>query len=169
MLNIRRRIRQKWRLHLCGAVFAVLFALAGARARAATLIWSGLGGDSNISTAANWLPLQAPAAGDALVFGGGTRLAPQLTANLSVGSITFNATAGAFVVGGSATFSIDSGGITNSDAGAQTINAAIKLTADQTWNAAAGDLAIGGAIDKNNQALTIDGSFNTALSGAVSG
>src|SRR6266853_1372651 len=137
MLNIRRRIRQKWRLHLCGAVFAVLFALAGARARAATLIWSGLGGDSNISTAANWLPLQAPAAGDALVFGGGTRLAPQLTANLSVGSIT--------------------------------INAAIKLTADQTWNAAAGDLAIGGAIDKNNQALTIDGSFNTALSGAVSG
>jgi hypothetical protein len=50
----------------------VLFAFSGMQpARAATLTWTGSGGDDLLSTAANWNPSQAPVGGDTLNIGTG--------------------------------------------------------------------------------------------------
>lgn len=66
----------------------------------ATRTWTGLGGNNNWSTSANWDAAIAP--GDDLHFAGTTRLAPNndTTADTSYNSITFDANAGLFVIGG---------------------------------------------------------------------
>lgn len=66
----------------------------------ATRTWTGLGGNNNWSTSANWDAAIAP--GDDLHFAGSTRLAPNndTTADTSYNSITFDANAGLFVIGG---------------------------------------------------------------------
>ncbi len=136
--------------------------------RAATLIWTGLAGDGNILTAGNWSPSQVPS-GDVLAFAGNVSTAPQLGSALSVNAINFNSGAAAFTLGGAGTFTINSGGVTNNSTSTQTINAAIKLGNSETWSAASGDLVFNGAIDKQGRVLTIDGSFNTTMSGVVIG
>lgn len=152
---------------LRGIACAALFAFASAKCSAATLVWSGLAGDGNILTAGNWLPSQVPS-GDVLTFAGSISTAPQLGSALSVNALNFNNTAAAFTLGGAGTYTINSGGVTNSSANTQTINAAVKLGNSQTWNAASGDLVFNGAIDKASRVLTIDGSFNTTISGVIS-
>src|SRR4029077_10517018 len=107
--------------------------LAGAsNARAAALTWTGLGVDDNLGTAANWSPAQAPVSGDFLTFAGTTRLAPQATTALAVGSITFKNTAGAFALGGSGIYTINTGGVTNNSASTETINNALSLAGAQS-------------------------------------
>jgi fibronectin-binding autotransporter adhesin len=133
-----------------------------------TLTWDGGGSDDNIDTKNNWNPNTKPSNGDFMIFAGSVRTLPQLIADLTVGSITFNNTAAAFVIGGSSTFTVNAGGIINNDADNQTINTAIILGAAQTWTAASGDLTFGGALNKNNNDLIVDGSFNTTISGIVS-
>lgn len=66
----------------------------------ATRTWTGLGGNNNWTTSANWDAAIAP--GDDLHFAGTTRLAPNndTTADTSYNSITFDANAGLFVIGG---------------------------------------------------------------------
>ncbi len=61
---------------------------------AATLTWTGSAGDGNVATAGNWSPAQSPLLGDLLIFAGTSSLLAQLTSSLSVGSLSFNATAG---------------------------------------------------------------------------
>lgn len=136
---------------------------------AAILTWTGNAGDGLIATAGNWSPVQSPAANDALVFSGTNSLLPQLVSNLTVDSITFDNTAGAFTLGGSATYSINANGITNNSTNLETINNPIKLLFSQTWNASAGALAFGGALNTNGKTLTITGSFDTTIGSIISG
>ena len=135
----------------------------------AALIW--IGGsvtDSNISTLANWNPAQNPLNND-LIFSGNQRTSPLLTADLTILSVTFDSNADPFTLGGAATFTIKSGGITNNDADDQTINTAFKLSAAQTWTANTGNLIVGGDVNKNGNGLTIDGAADTDLNGLISG
>src|SRR5215207_8725551 len=106
---------------------SLLVALSSAsKLQAATLTWTGGGGTSAISNSANWSPAQAPVNGDVLIFAGATSLAPQLGAALTVGSITFNSTAGAFTLGGGSAYRINSG-VTNNSTALETVGNAITL------------------------------------------
>ncbi len=131
----------------------IIFALA--QGHAATVTWTGATNAWNVGT--NWSAL--PVSGDALVFGSagadGLLLNNNLTtAGFSVAGMTFNAGAGAFVIGdGSATANAGNafaltGAITNNSASLQTINNPFSVAAARTFttNAAGGDLWLGGTI-----------------------
>jgi autotransporter-associated beta strand protein len=148
----------------------VLLAAWVACCPASAQVWDGGGADSDWSTAANWNPNLAPANnGTALItLGGIVGLAPNVDAAWDILGLTFGASAGGFTVGGSQ-LTIRGRGIANNSATTQRINTAIRLQAAQTWNATAGDLLLGGAINKHGNTLTFDGPFNTSASGVISG
>jgi len=124
----------------------MLLSLGPAQSHAATLTWTGSAGDDNIQTAGNWSPAQAPAAGDTLVFSGTTGLLPSLSpAGLSVAGISFSASSSAFTLAGPGTYTINTGGITNSSTALQTIGNSIALAATQSWSATSGSLLFDGA------------------------
>src|SRR6266581_2592960 len=126
--------------------------------------WNGGGANDNWSTIANWIGSTPPANnGTASVFFGGTaRLTPNVDAAWSINSLTFNNTSGLFAISGSA-ITIGAGGITNNDADLQTINNSIILSAPQTWNATAGPLSFGSAMNLNGNLLI----FNAATGASV--
>ena len=84
--------------------FAAMLVLIGSSpSPAANRTWDGGGTDGNWTNPINWDGnLTAPVASDALIFDGTTRLTPNNdnTADTPFGPITFNSTAGAFVLGG---------------------------------------------------------------------
>ena len=133
------------------------------------IVWDGGGTNNAWSTAANWNNDTAPIDdGTAnLVFGGNVRLAPSVDTTRNVASITFNNTAGAFVIGGPRSVTIGTGGVTNNDADAQTITAAVTLSANQSFTAAAGDLVLN-TVNISSLALAIAGAHNVKL-GNVTG
>src|SRR5258707_1130118 len=110
---------------LLAVLIAGLLLAAGVACRAATLTWTGAAGDGLVSTAGNWSPAQVPSSGDTLIFAGSTSLSPQLKTSLTVGSITFNSTATAFTLGGTGTYTVNSGGITNNSTATETIAAIV--------------------------------------------
>jgi len=131
----------------------IIFALA--QVHAATVTWTGATNAWNVGT--NWSAL--PVSGDALVFGsagaGGLMLNNNLTtAGFSVAGMTFNAGAGAFVIGDGSTTAnagnafVLTGAITNNSASLQTINNPFSVAAARTFttNAFGGDLWLGGTI-----------------------
>ena len=126
-------------------------------ASAATKTWNG----SNTNNPAwyantNWTPGVAPVDGDDLVFAGTTLLTHNSYANtdgdnvLELSSITFDNTAGAFVInnGGGGTIKLQ-GDITNNSTSLQTLNFPFQLNTNVTANAAAGDITIGGVISED--------------------
>jgi len=151
-------------------LFCVSFVLCTAEptAFAATLIWTGLGNNSIILDPNNWSPSQIPTTGDTLIFAGTNGLTPALISNnLTIASMSFAAGAGAFTIGGTKVFTISAGGITNNSVNLETINTAITLGISQTWTASSGSMSFGGVVNLNNSVLTIDGSFNTTISGQI--
>jgi|GEM_PF-809420 len=138
-------------------------------AKATTLTWSGAAGDNNISTAANWSPAQAPVSGDTLIFASTSGTTPQLFAGLTVASLSFNSSATAFTLIGTGTYTVNSGGITNSSANTETINNAITLGAAQTWSATSGNLVFGGNVNNNGFLLTLGGAKNNTVNGNITG
>ena len=114
--------------------------------------WNGGGADNNWLTAANWTAGSAnkpPGTNDILFFDGTTRLTANnnfgSTTN-SVGGITFNSTAGAFVLTGNSV--TNNGGTTdNSSVNTELVNIPMVLPAVHSVNAApGGTLQMGGVI-----------------------
>src|SRR4051812_15100744 len=106
--------------------FFILILVAAAQGASAQT-WNGGGANDNWQTGANWIGLVAPVNNGTakLIFGGVTRLTPNVDVVYSINSITFNNTAGAFNIGGSA-LALGGGGVTNNDADMQTINSSIN-------------------------------------------
>jgi autotransporter-associated beta strand protein len=129
------------------------------------VIWNGAGGNGNWSTTSNWF--LAPSNGSNLIFAGTTQTSTTNNSLSSVGSVTFDNTAGSFTLSGNAV--TISGGITNNSSHAQTINLNLTLSAAQQFNAATGNLVLNGTIANGGNALTVVGSSNTTLSASVSG
>ena len=161
---------------ILAASIAALLATA-ISAHAQTTWTGGSAVNSNFSqqdvpgTFSNWDSV--PLVGNDFIFGGVTRLNanndfPTFTSN----SITFDATAGAFVITGNPAFN-GAEGITNNAANVQTISfSSLTLGAAQTWSANNGLLNVQSAVDTNGQALIVTtgaGQFNTIMSGAVTG
>jgi fibronectin-binding autotransporter adhesin len=153
---------------LCALIFLATIAPAGAGTT-----WDGGGGNNLWSTANNWNPNGVPANNGtaSLAFAGTTRLTPDMDANWSINSLTFNSSAGAFTLSSTGGFvlTIQGGGITNNSANTETINNAITLGTAQTWSATSGALSFGGNITNGGFLLTISGGSNTAASGVISG
>ncbi len=128
-------------------------------------IWNGSGSTSNWNTSQDWD--SAPIDGDSLQFAGTTRLSNSNNSLSVVGAITFNSGAGAFTLSGNAVTNL--GGITNNSTNLQTVNLNQTLGAAQTFNAANGNLTVGGTIANSGNLLTITGSSTTTLGTTVSG
>jgi autotransporter-associated beta strand protein len=132
--------------------------------------WTGAAGDGKWSTAGNWTIV--PAAGSSLVFSGGLSPIPMNDSALSnVGGIGFDSTASPITLGGTGTgTSITlARGIVNNSANTQTVNLNLTLTAEQQFNAAAGNLVVAGSVDTGGNVLDVTGVANTTLAGAISG
>ncbi len=170
----RSRTRGGWSCPAISARLARPVMLAGliacpSAATAASITWTGAAGNGLISTAGNWSGSVAPVTNDTLNFAGTSGLNPQLGSDLIVTRLAFSSGAGAFTLGGVGRYTINSSGILNSSVQTQTINNLLFLEASQTWSAGSGGLSLGGAIDTNAMTLTIDGPFNTAIAGNLSG
>ena len=114
---------------MSATVFLFLFLVAGVSS-AADRTWNGGGAEAYWSLANNWGGT-APEAGDALFFGGSTKLANtnDVEGGTSFTGITFNSGAGAFVLGGNA-ITLD-GNVSNLSTSVKTINLPITLSGDR--------------------------------------
>ena len=126
-------------------------------------IWSGSGGSLTWSNTANWNTSAAPVSGNPIIFAGSVGLSnTNNIAGLTVAGLSFNSTAGAFNLSGN---SIQlSGPLTNSSTALQTIGLNIGLFGgNQTFNAAAGNIAVNGVISDGGSGLGISKSGTGAL------
>ncbi len=134
---------------------ALILGLLSGGASAALYTWDG-GGNNNSNWGGatqaerNWNPNAAITAtgSDQFVFGSTSNLSN--TNNISdftLTSLTFNNTAGAFILGGAFKLFFNAGaGIINEDIELQTINMALGLNVTTTVETRSGNVAIGGAI-----------------------
>jgi autotransporter-associated beta strand protein len=119
------------------------------------------------SDGANWAGNTAPANGDDVLFAGSGGDSTN-NAVTSLNGMAFSNTAGSYTVTGNA-FTNGALGIVNNSSSAQSVDNDIALGAAQTFNAAAGNLSFGGAIDNAGFRLSVEGAGNTVVSGALSG
>ncbi len=136
--------------------------------------WSGLGADSQWTTAGNWDPIGVPHPnlGDTqYTMAGTTRLDPTVSQIYVINKVTFDNTAGAFTITNSSAFWVGNGGYVNNSTSTQTVNAMINLFASQTWDAAAGDMVFTNVemLFGSSKLLTIDGAHNVTVTGDFSG
>ena len=131
-------------------------------------LWDGGGANDNWGTALNWDTDLVPVFPQAITFGGTTRLTPNnnLT-SITVNGITFDPTAGAFVVGGNSV--VLGGDIVDNSAVPQRINNSLALGATRTVTVpTGGNLTIGGAITGVGKGITKVGDGKLTLLGANS-
>lgn len=110
---------------------ALSFMIGIGSASAATVMWTGGGGDDNFGTPENWNPSVALDAGNTLTFDGTTRLTPNNNVTLTGAdnTIVFAETAGAFNITGNL---IRAGGVTNNSSNLQTINLGLRYNGGRT-------------------------------------
>ncbi len=146
-------------------------------------IWDGNaptgGGGPRWNLLANWhatntVPLAANSRGltdSDITFQGVLKTNPTLENTYYIRTLTFDPTAGAFTLSsvGPQTLHLGVGGIVNQSASTQTIMAGITLGSSQTWNAGAGNLAIGGNLRLGAYALTVAGDRDTLLTNVIQG
>ncbi len=133
----------------------------------ATEAWDGGGTDNNWSDTANWVGGSSPLGGDAITFAGTTRLTPVMDSSYALSAITFNSTAGDFIVTNApgAVLTLEGAGITNNSANPQSLNVAINLSTAQTIDAASGNVTLSGNVS-GASSLTLIGNNALGLSGA---
>jgi autotransporter-associated beta strand protein len=134
--------------------------------------WDGGASDNNWTSNTNWTSDIGPGfIGDSVTFSGTTQLTPNMSTNYSLTGLTFDNTAGAFIIGSSSgsTLTNGSGGIVNNSTATETLNVPVVVSAAQTFLAAAGNLTLNANASLSGNTLTVDGSANTAIGGVISG
>lgn len=132
---------------------------------AKTTTWTGGGSDGAWATDANW-DAGAPNAGDTVVMAGTARTATTLDSALSLPSLTFAQSAGAFTVGGDGVLTIGSE-FANRSESAQTVNVPVNFTSQPFTLFAEGDVVFGS--DVSALALVKTGAGTVTLSRPFSG
>jgi autotransporter-associated beta strand protein len=157
------------------AVTALLLASQGtARAQQLDYTWTGLGADSQWTTAENWNPVGVPHPnlGDTqYTMAGTTRRDPTVSQIYVVKKITFNNTASPFTITNSSAFWVGDGGFVNNSPHTQTVNATINLFTSQTWDAAAGNMVFADVVMLfgSTKVLTVAGARDVTVTGNVTG
>jgi hypothetical protein len=133
--------------------------------------WDGGGNSDLIVNAFNWNPDGVPVLNADIIFAGNVRLTPENAGSFQVNSVTFNNTAGAFVIGGTGTLSIKGGGLTSNDTSTQTFNNPVSfgLAATSTINATSGALVFNGAVTTATTTLTLNGGNAITLGSSIAG
>lgn len=110
---------------------AMLAVFGAGRPADAQFTWNGGGTTDNFTDAANWAGGTAPTTNGTFIFAGTTRLTPNnnITLTGADNTLTFDATAGAFAVGGGA---IRMGSVTNNSTNPQTLNVSLRLNGTRT-------------------------------------
>ena len=125
-----------------------------------TGLWTGLGADNNWSTAGNWDQNAEPIFPIGLTFAGSTRLVnTNDLSSITASSITFDAAAGAFVLGGNDITLSGNLGFNGNPATpvTQTINLNMAWSTDVTIDTPAnGNLTFNGAITSGNNLFKLD-------------
>lgn len=108
---------------------------------AAQFTWNGGGTTDNFTDAANWVGGVAPTTNGTFIFAGTTRLTPNNNLTLTGGdnTLTFDATAGAFALGGGA---IRMGTVTNNSSNPQAINVSLRLNGTRTINTGTAGMSV---------------------------
>jgi autotransporter-associated beta strand protein len=134
--------------------------------------WDGSAANDNFTSNLNWLSGYAPGyTGDSITFAGTARPTPSMDTNYSVSGVTFDSSAGSFTIGtgnGSA-LTITANGVVNNSANPQTVNVPVVLNTAEIFNAATGNLTLGQSVNSGGNLITVTGTANTAIGGAVSG
>jgi len=137
-----------------------------------TGLWDGGGADNNWSTGGNWDQDSVPGFPIGLTFAGTTRLVNNNDlSGISASSITFDAAAGAFTIGGNDLTLSGAIGFNSNPAApvTQTVNLGMTWTANQTINLPAnGNISLGGNISAPAYNLTKTGAGTLTLGGADS-
>src|SRR5688572_14859259 len=131
------------------ASIAAVGSLVGANALGAERSWDGGGANDNWTTPDNWLGESAPVPLDLLTFSGTTRLTPSndFATGTSFGGINFDATAGAFTLGGNAVTLAANAGVLNASSNLQTINLPLTLAfGNHRIDGGASGVVFGGAL-----------------------
>lgn len=129
--------------------------------------WGGGGTDNNWSTNPNWQSGYAPGyVGDSLTFAGTARLNPNMDASYSIADLTFDGTAGSFVLGSSGGYglTLTDGNINNNSANTEVLNLSITNSANGiTFNGGANIVVsnsisgVGELTDNNGAVVVLDG------------
>lgn len=149
-------------------VIFTLCVCVGGEAAAESVAWTGATNNA-FDTAGNWSGSNTPPqSNDSLFFGaaGAGTLNNNLTnAAFNVAGLTFNAGAGAFVIGGNA-FTLTSD-VTNNSTSLQTINTPITLSGSRTFTTTAGggNITLGGLLGGSG-GLTAAGGGTLTLTGS---
>ena len=107
-------------------------------------IWNGNGSDDNWSTVENWVNGVTAFNGDNIIFAGSTRLTPAMDSSYNLSSLTFDNSAGSFIIGTTTNTLGIINGITNNSANLQTLNVPIVLNGAVTVAATSSDVTLGG-------------------------
>ena len=138
----------------------------------ANQVWNG-GSliDDNWSSNPNWLSGAGPGLiGDSVAFAGSARLLPSMDNNYSLTGITFSNGASSFNIGtASSVLTLLSGGLVNNSTKLQTLNVPLVMSSAQTFDAAAGDLALSQTVNNSGFVLNFAGVSNSILGGVISG
>ena len=137
---------------------------------ATTETWNGGATDNNWSSAANWSGPYAPGyVGDTLIFAGTTRLTPNMEHNYTASGLTFDGTAGSFVIGTANGSTLTLSNLLESDsANTQTLNVPLAFAGPVQLNAN-GSVVLSQAVGTSGSSVTINGPSTTTISGAMSG
>src|SRR6266404_7699635 len=142
--------------------------------------WTGAT-NTTWSTGTNWSGGSKPSSTQNAVFDLLFSNQPNLTSNQTVGglwmttgvgqNVTISASSGTLTLDGNTINSIANLGILvdNSSAFTLTVTASLKLGNDQTWTNNSGNLlTVSGTVNLNHNTLTVDGTGNTSIGGAIS-
>lgn len=172
-----RRFARHLALPLLSLVSAILF-FVPRPGFATDKPWTG-STSTQWSTNGNWTG-NAPSAGDNAVFNSTFTNQPNVTGSTSIGGIWFTGSIGQnTTISGSGTLTLQGNTINgtaglgilidNSNAFTLTINAPLKVGNAETWTNNSSNLFnVGGTVDTNAKALTINGTGNTTISGIIS-
>jgi len=150
------------RLKVLSLIPLAISLLGGLPASGATITWNGSGPDNNWSSSGNWGG-SVPTNGDALVFGGASRLTNVNDFLTAIGAVTFSS--GGFNLSGNALTL--NGDFINAGNNTWGINSTLGGARVLTSNS--GTLTFSGSITNGNNLLTVAGAGDTLISGAVGG
>ena len=161
-------------------VSGLLWFFVEASSFATDKVWTG-GQNTDWGNNVNWSG-NAPSGSDNAKFNGTFSNQPNLTGNASVGGIwvtgaigqnvTISASNGTLTLQGNTINGTANLGILidNSNPFTLTISAPVKIGNAQSWTNNSGNLfTVSGGVNLNNKALTINGTGNTTIAGAISG